>query len=205
MKVETRKVLKNKEGSIMETISIIPSIRTFFLGVKILDERMRGVAWLYPGTWMNNYARKHELAGKEIYLTQSSSPLEIINVYKNSNITPQCKGGVCSLDSTYLIIPSVIEDTKIEDDGKIRLTIAMKAESYVIPERICLTNRFTSLLIEALVSLSRYHFFCGTKNAKLHEMDLEWLWQRMIRLAGSREEKETLQILAEMKKRCPSH
>jgi hypothetical protein len=160
-KIETKKIrlIKELEETFIETITITSWGKAFFLGIY---PRKDGVinAWLYPGTSMYEFAKENKIVGERIFINFTASPIDILKVFKHEYTEIlSCSHDFCFLVSSYLIIPATIVRQE-EDKDKIRLTISMDDKSYYIPGSIPITNRYTCMLTEALIHLSRMEYYC---------------------------------------------
>ncbi len=155
----------NLKKTFIESIGIIgKGSHVFFLGVyNQYPETREAIAWFYQGTRMYKYALKNNLKGQKLYLNFTQDPETIIDVfYHKTKKHLVCQDDLCYLDTSYLVIPSIISVIEKEKE-RIKLFLKLNDDAWVKEENIPITNRYSGCLIEALIHLSRIEYYCSNK------------------------------------------
>ncbi len=191
------RVLKDE---FIETIFVVKENKFLhygFLGIRKLD-RNKGEGFFYKESRTYEYIEKKTIKiGTVFHLNLIYDPNLLVKIFFKVIPTQAIYcDNICFLPETYAVIRGKVSKIEKEKD-RFRIEFNFLENIHIFPENTPFINRFTNLLYELLVEVSRIEYYRREKREELDQLRLhiDLLVRKMRHLSRNEYSKKTLEYL----------
>jgi len=190
-------ILKNE---FIETVFVVRTNKILhygFLGIRKLDKN-KGEGFFYKESRTYKYIEKKIIKINTIFYLNLIYDFNLLVkiFFKEVPIQSIDCSKICFFPESYAVI--IGEVSRIEkENNRYRLELDFSNNIYIFPENTPFLNRFTNLLYELLVEVSRIEYYKKEKQEELEKLSLHLniLINKMKHLSRNEYSKKTLEYL----------